>query len=319
MIWILTAALLFPLSPAPLSPADGSAAETEAPKPPKLAFKNDEAKASFLAGFEKFHEGQWKDAGTDFRAALRGVEKRDKPTLQGFVNAAKDGPKTDSIGDQLMEQKYRKAYQSLLKLEKKHHDDPLSPRIDVFFKELNQTLFHVLDDYEMKAVDLDKDDKDQQRKAIEEILKTALRDINKNLDYVRRGKQSLKWKASGGRELWGYRASSNFVRFDGELLEKYRYLNLSIYGPRTTKATIIISIDPSAEPNFRVGTSMDKSTDIFTTEIPKNRWTDLRIDLRNSKVRKILEANDVFGFRIQMAAPKNDQTLYIDEVKLEIP
>lgn len=311
MIWFLSLALLVPL------PIDEEASEAKAPEPPKLAFKDDASRASFVAGFDKFQAGQWKEAGSDFRTALKGVEKSDKKTLQVWVNAAKDGPKTDEIGDLLMEEKYRKAYSKLLKLETKHADGPLAPRLDVFLKELDQTLFHVLEDYEGKT----EIEQDQNPGGPGGQFRGMFgnSEINKDPDYARRGKQSLKWSASGGKGTFGYSLAQSFVRLDRDLLEEYRYLNFFIHGPRKEAAKVVVSVDTASNPNIRAGTNIDKSKDIATVQIRPKQWTEVRIDLRSAKVRKLLEENEVHGFKILMATPKSDQVMYIDEVKLEIP
>ena len=115
--------------------------------------------------------------------------------------------------------------------------------------------------------------------------------------------------------------SGTVVRFDGDLLNAYRYLHFYIRGDAHQNFEVGVLLETNANPNSVVVDSTRNPNDALVHEVavPKEKWVEVRVDLWDPKVKRE-DWGEVYGIRLGLIeAGGETPTLHIDSIRLEKP
>ena len=151
---------------------------------------------------------------------------------------------------------------------------------------------------------------------------------NDQPDHVFEGKGSLTWlpgaqgttqvtSSSFGR-LQG--VGDSLVRFDGDKVNSFRFLNLAIQGDAEETVTLALLYDTNAEEGVVKVDNLSPERWIFhEVKVPPKKWVELRIDLW-AKQGRLKSWGELRGIRIARLEPKEgEQRLHVDSIRLEKP
>lgn len=313
---LLVLSLALPLSmPESRASADDEkpADEPAAKGPPKVAFTEPAAQAEYERAIELFARADWKASKKLFQACRKNTDKTGKGILGDYIDACAGGKKLDKTQAHIAKRKWRKAWAAWVPLEAKYAAGPLAVHLEEARLVIEPELFYPLATYE-------EDSPKTQRGLPTQDGRGANTSRETREAFVKRGTGSLRWRLSQmamgmvGRPL-------TIARFESTLLEKYRYLRLSIYSPDKDGLKLGVFFDQNVNEGTQIITTTGTPDGYFhSVMLNRKGWIDVRIDLQSADVKRAMpDLEEIHGIYLMSLSSRKNKTVYIDEVKLEVP